>query len=94
MKAAENTILNLCQQVDDLKEEVVYWRTKYEEERKENAKMLNQNLASASMLNRSKKDWKTLEDLEEKAKKVITAEEAETLHKELLRTIRKSQKYT
>lgn len=37
-----------------------------------------------SMLNRSKKDWKTLEDLEEKAKKVITAEEAETLHKELL----------
>lgn len=47
MKTIEKNIYQLCSQIDDLKEEVLYWQTKYEEERAMNNKMLTENLASA-----------------------------------------------
>ncbi len=47
MKTIERNIYQLCNQIDDLKEEVDYWQTKYEEEKAMNNKMLTENLASA-----------------------------------------------
>ncbi len=47
MKTIERNIYQLCNQIDDLKEEVLYWQTKYEEEKTMNNQMLTENLASA-----------------------------------------------
>ena len=47
MKTIEINTYQLCNKIDDLKEEVAYWQTKYEEEKAMNNTMLNENLASA-----------------------------------------------
>lgn len=43
----DRTVHSLCSEIDDLKEEVKFWREKYEEEKKINAKMLDDNLKQA-----------------------------------------------
>jgi hypothetical protein len=43
----DRTVYSLCSEIDELKEEVKYWREKYEEERNANAKMLEDNLKQA-----------------------------------------------
>ena len=43
----DRTVYSLCLEIDELKEEVKYWREKYEEEKNANAKMLDENLAQA-----------------------------------------------
>ena len=47
MRTIEINTYQLCSQIDNLKEEVAYWQTKYEEEKAMNNKMLTENLASA-----------------------------------------------
>jgi hypothetical protein len=51
MKNQENTprqidltVSQLCYKIDDLREEVEYWKTKYEEEVAENNKRLNESI--------------------------------------------------
>jgi len=43
----DRTVYNLCEEIDDLKQEVKYWREKYEEEKRANTKMLDENLQQA-----------------------------------------------
>jgi FtsZ-binding cell division protein ZapB len=43
----DKTVYSLCLEIDELKEEVKYWREKYEEEKNANAKMLDENLQQA-----------------------------------------------
>jgi FtsZ-binding cell division protein ZapB len=43
----DRTVYSLCLEIDELKEEVKYWREKYEEEKNANAKMLDENLKQA-----------------------------------------------
>ena len=43
----DQTVYQLCSQIDDLHEEVEYWRTKYEKEKLEYNNMLNQNMIQA-----------------------------------------------
>jgi len=43
----DRTVYSLCLEIDKLKEEVKYWREKYEKEKNANAKMLNDNLKQA-----------------------------------------------
>ena len=43
----DRTVYFLCLEIDELKEEVKYWRAKYEEEKNANAKMLDDNLKQA-----------------------------------------------
>lgn len=40
----ERTVYSLCEEIDSLKEEAAYWQKKYEDERAENMKQLNDNL--------------------------------------------------
>ena len=47
MKTIERNIYQLCNQIDDLKEEVAYWQKMYEDEKQRNNQMLNENLAVA-----------------------------------------------
>lgn len=43
----DRTVLSLCHEIDNLKEEVEFWKLKYEEERITNSNILNQNLESS-----------------------------------------------
>ena len=43
----DRTVFSLCLKIDELKDEVKYWREKYEEEKNANAKMLDDNLKQA-----------------------------------------------
>lgn len=47
MKQIEKTFYSLCEEIDDLKEAVKYWKNLYETERATNNKMLNDNLETA-----------------------------------------------
>lgn len=47
MRTIEINTYQLCSQIDNLKEEVAYWQTKYEEEKAMNNQMLTENLSSA-----------------------------------------------
>jgi len=47
MKTTEKTFYSLCEEIDDLKEAVEYYKNLYETERASNNKMLNDNLDSA-----------------------------------------------
>ena len=40
----DRTIYSLCKEIDDLKEEVSFWRDLYEKENRENMEMINKNL--------------------------------------------------
>ena len=48
LSTAELTIIGLCNQIDELKEEIDYWKSKFEEERNENNRMINENLSAAN----------------------------------------------
>ena len=47
MKTTEKTFYSLCEEIDDLKEAVEYYKNLYETERASNNKMLKDNLDSA-----------------------------------------------
>ena len=47
MKKIDRTFHSLCEEIDDLKEAVEYWKTMYKTERATNNKMLNDNLETA-----------------------------------------------
>jgi len=47
MKTTEKTFYSLCEEIDDLKEAVEYYKNLYETEKASNNKMLNDNLDSA-----------------------------------------------
>jgi hypothetical protein len=40
----ERTVYSLCLEIDELKNEVEYWHSKYEEEKKANASMIDKAL--------------------------------------------------
>lgn len=40
----DRTVFDLCLKIDNLKEEVDYWKQKYENERNENMNNINENL--------------------------------------------------
>jgi citrate synthase len=44
MKTMDRTFYSLCEEIDDLKEAVAYWKGMYETERDENNKQLNERL--------------------------------------------------
>jgi predicted phage tail protein len=44
MKTIERTIYELCEEIDDLRDSVQYWKQKYETERDENISMVNDRL--------------------------------------------------
>ncbi len=44
MNTADRTFYSLCEEIDDLKEAVAYWKQMYETERDENTKQLNDRL--------------------------------------------------
>lgn len=44
MKTMDRTFYSLCEEIDDLKETVAYWKGMYETERDENNKQLNERL--------------------------------------------------
>ena len=44
INTVDRTFYSLCQEIDDLKEAVNYWKTMYETERNENMKALNERL--------------------------------------------------
>ena len=48
MKTTEKTFYSLCQEIDDLKETVEYYKHLYETERATNNLMLKENLLSAN----------------------------------------------
>ena len=43
----DRTVYSLCLEIDKLKEEVKYWREKYEEEKNANFKMIDDNMKHA-----------------------------------------------
>lgn len=43
----DRTVYSLCSEIDELKEEVKYWREKYEEEKNANFKMIDDNMKHA-----------------------------------------------
>mgnify|MGYP006980560593 CR=1 FL=1 len=43
----DRTVYSLCLEIDELKEEVKYWREKYEEEKNANSIMLDEDLEQA-----------------------------------------------
>ena len=43
----DGTVYSLCSEIDELKEEVKYWREKYEEEKNANIKMIDDNMKHA-----------------------------------------------
>ena len=47
MRTIEINTYQLCNQIDNLKEEVLYWRKMYEDEKQFNNQMLSENLATA-----------------------------------------------
>ena len=47
MKTTEKTFYSLCEEIDNLKEELEYYKNLYETEKASNNKMLNENLESA-----------------------------------------------
>lgn len=47
MKTAERTYLQLCEEIDDLKEDLDYYKKKYEQEVKERYQESNERLQSA-----------------------------------------------
>ena len=47
MRTIEINTYQLCNQIDNLKEEVAYWQNKYEEEKAKNNEILNENFVSA-----------------------------------------------
>ena len=44
MKTIERNVHQLCNQIDDLKDQVEYWKSKYEQEVKERNEEINQRL--------------------------------------------------
>lgn len=49
LKTADRTFLSLCAQIDNLKEELAYWKEMYEIEKAENAKQLNERLYESKL---------------------------------------------
>lgn len=47
MNTADRTFLSLCEEIDDLKEAVTYWKEMYEIEKSENTRQLNESLESS-----------------------------------------------
>lgn len=45
--AFDRTVYSLCFEIDTLKEEVQYWKEKYEQERTDNNNLINEQLSTA-----------------------------------------------